>query len=110
VSDNETVEKLARLLHNEFSRVNEPDASWDSCTDQQKERWRRSAHVVLDGFATPAHPVAFIRGAEAMRKACVSIAQPLGNYSDSPEMQERLKVRAEITQTIDAIDVGSLTE
>lgn len=40
-----------------------------------------------------------------MRELCVAIAQPVGNYSDTPEMQERLKVRCEITDMIHTIDV-----
>ena len=40
------IERLARVLHNEFSRINEPGADWCACTDEQKERWRRSARVV----------------------------------------------------------------
>lgn len=53
---------------------------------------------------------AFRRGAEAMRRACIFITQPLGNYSNTPEMQERLRVRCEITQTIQSIDVESLAD
>jgi len=49
-------------------------------------------------------------GAEAMRRLCVAISQPLGNYSDTPAMQERLKVRCEITQAIEFIDVEGLTD
>ena len=53
---------------------------------------------------------AFRMGAEAMRRACISVSQPLGNYSNTPEMQERLKVRCEITQVIQSIDVDGLTD
>jgi hypothetical protein len=49
-------------------------------------------------------------GAEAMRRMCVAVSQPLGNYSDTPEMQERLKVRCEITSAIESIDVERLTD
>ena len=53
---------------------------------------------------------AFRMGAAAMRRACIFVSQPLGNYSNTPEMQERLKVRCEITQVIQSIDVDGLTD
>jgi hypothetical protein len=50
----------------------------------------------------------FVDGAEAMRAACVAISQPLGDYSNTPAMQERLKVRMEITDAIHTIPIESL--
>lgn len=47
------IEQLARILHDEFSRRHEPDASWDSRTNEQRDMWRQSAAVVAKTFEVP---------------------------------------------------------
>jgi hypothetical protein len=50
----------------------------------------------------------FRRGAEAMRAACLAIIQPLGEYSNTPEMQARLTLRLELEGLICQIEMDWL--
>jgi hypothetical protein len=43
----ELIEKLARVLQNEFSDPHGSDGDWSRCTEAQRDRWRRSAKVVM---------------------------------------------------------------
>ena len=55
-------------------------------------------------------PDEFRRGAEAMRAAVLHIVRPLGQYSDTPEMQAILKLRCELEALICQIPTDWLFE